>query len=45
MHSTLCLTKHNFIQHNHFLAKVSVFYQSHYFQQNILKVKDPNAVL
>ena len=28
-------TKHNFIQHNHFLSKVSIFYQMHYFRQNV----------
>ena len=29
-------TKHNFIQYNHFLPKVLIFYQTHYFQQNAL---------
>ena len=46
------LTKRNFIQYNHFLTKVSVFCQTHYFQQNALsrmhssdpKIEDPNAV-
>ena len=33
MHSSLCLIKHNFIQYNHFLVKVSVFYQTYYFNK------------
>ena len=28
-------TKHNSFQHNHFLEIISVFYQTHYFQQNV----------
>ena len=37
MYSTLSITKHNFIQHNHFLIKVSIFYQTYYFQQNVFQ--------
>ncbi len=42
MHSTLCLTKQDFIQYNHLLAKVLIFLPNVLFLAKCI-LKDPNA--